>query len=118
MTSFFNSLKNAFLGIYHLLRTERNFKIHFIALIAVIIAGVFFKIKQHEWLTIFIISSVILSLEALNTAIEKLCELYSIERNEKIRLIKDIAAGSVLIAVLFSIVIGILIFGKHLTNML
>lgn len=117
MISFFNSFKYAFSGIFHLLRTERNFKIHIFALAVVIVAGFYFDIEQHEWMALLIISAIVLSLEAFNTSLEKLCDLYSTEKNEKIRIIKDIAAGSVLIAVLFSIAIGVLIFGKHLINM-
>ena len=52
--------------------------------------------------------------EILNTCIEKLCDLYSTEKNEKIKYIKDLAAGGVLFASLIALTVGILIFVHHL----
>jgi diacylglycerol kinase len=50
----------------------------------------------------------------LNTSIEKLCDLYSTEENDKIKIIKDIAAGAVLVASLFAGIVGVLIFWKYI----
>lgn len=93
---------------------ERNFRIHLLALALVIGAGIYFEITENEWLVIFIISAVVLSLEMINSALERLCDLFSPETNVAIGKIKDIAAGAVLIAALFAILIGIMIFWKYL----
>lgn len=106
----------ALTGIYSLIKTELNFRIHCIALIILLAASCYFKITTEEWLMILSISALVLSLEAMNTAIEKLCDLYSMNENAKIKTIKDIAAGAVLISVLFAIAIGILVFWKYLFN--
>lgn len=104
----------AFNGIILLIKTERNFIIHFSALIFVVCLGFYFDIQQTEWFAILGVSALVMSLEAVNTAIEKFCDLYSTEHDLRIKLIKDISASAVLIAVLFSIVIGIIVFSKYL----
>ncbi len=113
MSSMIISFRAAIHGILLVLK-ERNFRIHLLLLALVISAGIYFKIAGHEWLVLFFISALVLSLEMINSAIERTCDLYSKEKNEAIRKIKDIAAGAVLLAALFSVVIGILIFGKHI----
>lgn len=106
----------AFNGIFFLLRKERNFKIHITLLILAICSGYFFGISKIEWLAIFIISALVLSLEAINSTIEKLCDLYSTEQNNSIKQIKDIAAGAVLIASLFAIIVGLIIFLPYIVD--
>ncbi len=113
MKKFIRSFGFAFSGIFQLLRTERNFAIQFSAMILVVLAGFYFSITISEWLIILSISALVLSLEALNSALEKVCDLYSTENDSRIKLIKDIAAGAVLISAIFAAIIGIIVFGKY-----
>lgn len=113
MKKLIRSFYFAFSGVFILLKTERNFKIHVIAFLTVVLAGFIFKITSTEWLMLLSISALVLSLEALNTTLEKLCDLYSKEQNQTIKTIKDIAAGSVLIAAIFSVIVGVIIFWKY-----
>ncbi|NRA11585.1 MAG: diacylglycerol kinase family protein [Crocinitomicaceae bacterium] len=108
------SFADAFRGIFLLVKSERNFQIHVAALICVSIAGIYFDINRFEWLFIILISALVMGLEGANTALEKLCDEVTEERKESIRNIKDIAAGSVLIASISALVIAGLIFWKHL----
>lgn len=89
---------------------ERNFRIHILAFILVCFAGFYFNINKSEWLAIFIISSVVFSLEIVNTAIEKLCDRLSVEEDTQIKKVKDLSAASVLIAAVFAIAVGLIIF--------
>ena len=114
MKAFLRSFYFAFSGLKQLLLKERNFKIHLLALIVVIIGGLYFQITSIEWSIVLTVSALVISLEAINTAIEKLCDLYSSESNEKIKLIKDVAAAAVLIVSIFALVIACFIFGKYL----
>ncbi|MES2798835.1 MAG: diacylglycerol kinase family protein [Bacteroidota bacterium] len=100
----------AFEGIVELLRKERNFQIHCFALVVVVGAGFFFSITRLEWVIILLVSALVLALEGVNTAIEKLCDLYSTEQHSQIKKIKDIAAGAVLVAAIFAAIIGGIIF--------
>lgn len=109
---------HAFRGIQSLFLAERNFRIQFICFILIVAAAMFFDITLPEWLSILIISGVVLSLEALNSSIEKLCDLYSTDENSSIKWIKDVAAGGVLISSLFAIVIAIFIFAPRICQLL
>ena len=108
------SFRDAFNGIGILLRTERNFQIHLVAFILVISAGFYFHIGIRQFVLILIVSALVFSLEAINTAIEKMCDEVTEERKESIRVIKDISAGAVLIASIFALAVGIMIFYPHI----
>jgi len=114
MKVFFRAFGYAFSGIAVLLKTGLNFKIQLIAFCFVCFAGFYFNITTTEWLMILGVSALVLSLEALNTSIEKLCDLYSTEENDKIKKIKDVAAGAVLIAAFFAGIVGVLIFWEYI----
>ena len=114
MIKFLKGFGFAFAGIWQMLLHERNFKVHVLALLVVILAGFYFHITAQEWINILLVSALVLSLEAINTAIEKLCDMHTKEIHPQIKLIKDVAAGAVLIAALFAVVIAFLIFIKYL----
>jgi len=100
----------AFQGLAVLIKSERNFKFHLFAFICISIAGFLFKIESSEWLAILIISSIILTAEALNTAIEKLANHLHPKIHPAIKSVKDIAAASVLISSIIAVVIAGIIF--------
>lgn len=110
------SFVNAFRGIFLLIKSERNFQIHVCALILVVSAGFYFDINRFEWLVIILISALVLGLEGINSALEKLCDEVTEERKESIRNIKDIAAGAVLMAAIAAVIIGITIFFPYFAN--
>jgi len=117
MIKFLKGFGYAFAGIWQMLLHERNFKVHVLALIVVVSAGFYFHITANEWLILLLISALVLALETINSAIEKLCDLYTKETHPQIKLIKDIAAGSVLIAAIFAVVIAIIIFKKYMLTL-
>ncbi len=118
MQRFFRSVSFALNGLLHLLRYERNFQIHVVAFIGVCSAGFFFGISSLEWLVILLVSALVMGLEAINTAIEHLCDLYSTETHERIKKIKDFAAGAVLIAAVFALCIAVVVFLPYMKRML
>jgi diacylglycerol kinase len=105
----------AFNGIRAMLR-ERNFLVELGMLLVTILLGIYFKIDRQDWINIFSVSGLVLGLEVINTSIERLCNLYSMEENAHIKTIKDISAGAVLIACVFAAIVGILIFLPYLLN--
>lgn len=107
--SLIESFRYAFEGIGAALR-GRNFKIQIAASILVIILGFIFNISESQWLIILLLISLILSLEMINTSIEKLLDFISKEKNPEIKTIKDILAGAVLIVSLIAIITGLIIF--------
>ena len=108
--NFFQSLKNAINGILSVVKSGRNIKIQLIFAIIVIIAGIVFKITNIEFLILILTIFLVLVSEFMNTAIENLCDLYTTEYNEKIKIIKDIGAGAVTLAAIASACVGLIMF--------
>jgi diacylglycerol kinase len=107
------SFADAFRGIFLLIKSERNFQIHIVALICVCAAGFYFEINRFEWIVIVLTSALVLGLESVNSALEKLCDEVTEERKESIRTIKDTAAGAVLIGAIAAVVVAALIFSRY-----
>ena len=104
------SFRYAFKGIAHVFTNEHNVWIHLIAALCVIIAGFYFHVDTTEWMMILFAIGLVISAELFNSSVEKLVDLISPGQNEKAGLIKDIAAGAVLICAIASAVIGLIIF--------
>lgn len=103
----------AFKGIFSLF-SEFHFRIHITALVTVIIAGFYFHISSANWVSILLVSGLVLSLEAINSAIENLADAVHPDRHPLIGKCKDIAAGAVLIASIFAVAIAAIIFTPHI----
>ena len=100
----------AFEGIKAFLRYEPQALIHVIAASAVIIAGFYFKMSTTEWLAIIFAIGIVVVSEMLNTAIEKLTDMVSPEIHPQAKVVKDVAAGAVLVASIVAAAIGLLVF--------
>lgn len=108
------SFRHAFNGIRVLFRDETNARIQLLATFAICTLGGFLRIEAWEWAIILLASALVLSLEALNGAVEKLADHLAPERHRTIGLVKDLSAGSVLIAAIFAVILAVLIFLPHL----
>lgn len=105
-----HSVKFAFHGIGSFFLKERNGQIQLgITAVVIALAG-FLNVLLYEWLIIVLFVVIVLTLEMINTALEKLCDVVQPDWHPKIKIIKDIAAGAVLLAAIGSIIAGILIF--------
>jgi diacylglycerol kinase len=104
------SFKYAFSGIGDLARTENNFRFHLLVVVLVILSSVTLRINRKEWIIVVFLIGFVLTAEAFNTAIEKICDFTHPELHPHIGKIKDLAAGGVLIAVITAVVIGLIIF--------
>lgn len=110
MKKFFNGFNFALNGIKYTFKTQLNFRVH--CCVALITTGLSFylELASAEWLWILSAIVIVLMAELTNTAIETLVDLFSPEYNFKAGMVKDIAAGMVLIAAFMALIIGILIF--------
>jgi len=104
------SFKYAFRGIYFLWKSENNSKVHFLLSLLAISSAFMLNISTIEWLWILLAISLVWICEGINTAIEKLTDLVSPDFNEKAGMVKDIAAGIVLISAAFATITGLIIF--------
>lgn len=108
---FSHSLKHACDGLITLFKEERNFRFELICLSLVVIAGLIFHLPINEWLWLISTSAIVLIAEAANTAIENLTDLAShLHSNDFAKKAKDIAAGMVLLAAAFAVIVAGLIF--------
>ena len=110
-----SSFKYAFQGIQLALK-ERNFKIHVFCSILVICFGFYFQVTKNEWLILILCITLVLSLETVNTSIEKLTDLISPQKNTFAGYAKDLAAAAVLIASIAALIIGTMIFWPYFFN--
>ncbi len=100
----------AFKGIAHVFANEHNMWIHLCAAFCVIVSGFYFHIDRTEWLFVLLCIGGVIAAELVNSAIEKLVDLVSPQQNINAGLIKDIAAGAVLIIAIVSVIVGAIIF--------
>ena len=107
---FIQSLQFAIRGIITFFCYVTNGQIQLVAAIIVVTLGLVFQIGAMEWLVVVLCITVVLTLEMINTAIEKLCDVVQPDYHPQIKIIKDIAAGAVLIAALGSVIAGAIIF--------
>ncbi|AYV67175.1 diacylglycerol kinase [Niallia circulans] len=105
-----SSFRLAILGILTAIKQERNVKIHLVITILVIILGLLNDLSKQEWMFIAFCIGLVISLELINTAIERVVDLVTSEYHPLAKEAKDIAAGAVFIAAILSIVIGGIIF--------
>jgi len=117
-TNFFSALKIAMIGMRGLFAESRNARIQLVIFLLVLIGGFIVELNRFEWLWLLIATTIVLALEAINTSIELLSDVYTLDFNLKIKQVKDIAAGAVLIASIFAIIVGAIIFLPHLSAML
>ncbi|MBN2668520.1 MAG: diacylglycerol kinase family protein [Bacteroidales bacterium] len=104
------SFRYAWRGIVRLVRYEHNARIHLtIALIAILL-GFIFNIGALEWLSIALSIGLVFAAELFNSAIEKICDLITLEKHPQIKLIKDYSAGAVLVLAISAVVVGLIIF--------
>lgn len=113
MKRLFRSFGYALNGIKASL-SQTNLRIHFAVLMVVVAAGFYFGITYVEWLSIVFATGLVISMELMNTAIEHLVNLASPGHRPAAGLVKDIAAGAVLVAVVSAIVIGLIVFAKYI----
>jgi diacylglycerol kinase len=97
-------------GIKYCFKHEQNFKIHSLATIVVTAMGFFFSINVTEWLFVIGCCTLVLAMEMMNTAVEKICNHITEDFHPLIKYIKDVAAGAVLICATGSALTGAIIF--------
>lgn len=110
MKKFIKSFTYAINGIRTVFGKERNMNIHLIMATAVIVCAIIFHISGTEWLVCLLCIALVISLEMLNSAIERIVNIISPQINPQAGQIKDIAAGAVLVSVIISAIIGLIIF--------
>jgi diacylglycerol kinase len=108
------SFLNALNGVFWMLKSERNFQIEVFGLLFNLFLIVFLQLNTTDTALILMVSIAVLSLEVLNTGIEKICDVVQPEFDERIKIIKDISAGAVVLMSFAAVCVGILVYWKYL----
>jgi diacylglycerol kinase (ATP) len=108
--SLLDSFNYAFEGIIHVLRTQRNLRIHFAIAIAVIAAALALGVERLELIALLVAIAFVLVAEMFNSAIEGAIDVSTTSFDPNAKLAKDIAAGAVLISSITAIAVGYLVF--------
>ena len=112
------SFAYAFNGLWVLIRDEHNARIHLFFAILTISTGFYFSISAIEWLILMLTIGFVFVAEFFNSAIEALADKISEEKNPMIKKAKDLAAGGVLFAAIISVIVGLIIFGPRLLELI
>jgi diacylglycerol kinase (ATP) len=110
--SLIESFNFAFEGVIHVLRTQRNMRIHFAVAAAVLIAAVAVGVERIELMALLIAISFVLIAEMINSALEAGIDVATTSFDPLAKLAKDIAAGAVLIATVNAVAVGYLVFSE------
>ena len=109
-TGRFKSMGFALKGAIKLITTEHSIMVQSSLAVGLIIAGLYFNISREEWMFQTLAIGLVLSIEGLNTAVEKVADFIHPEFHHRIGFIKDIAAGAVFFAAMTAIAIGLMIY--------
>ena len=108
------SIGYAVKGAIKLITSEHSIMVQATIAVIMTVAGFYFGINRYEWLIQILVFGLVLGIEGLNTAVEKIADFVHPEFHERIGFIKDIAAGAVFFAALTAIAIGCIIYFPYL----
>lgn len=112
----FRSLRHASRGFAYVFRHERNFRIHSVLAVVVLALAGYLGVSPLEFVGLILVILLVLVLEIINSAVERLVDVVSPRLRDQIRIIKDMLAGMVLLAAIGAIVIGVLILLPAVQN--
>jgi diacylglycerol kinase (ATP) len=114
--SILESFNFAFEGIIHVLRTQRNMRIHFLVAAVVLVIAFAAGVSKLELIALLLAIAFVLIAEMINTAVEGAIDVATTSFDPMAKLAKDIAAGAVLIATVNAVAIGYIIFSEQLAS--
>src|SRR3990167_7953721 len=94
----------------HTLFFHQNLRIHLAAAFRSIALGIYFQISSREWFGILVAIFLVLVAEMINTSLEEIINLVKEDHHERARIAKDVSAGMVLLATIFAVIIGMVVF--------
>ena len=104
-------------GVRHVFEHERNARVHLAFAVLAFLLGVSLRVSAAELAAVFFAVIIVFLAEIFNTAIERTLDLIDIRENPRIKLIKDMAAGAVLVAAAAAVMIGVAIFAPYIMEL-
>lgn len=115
---FGRSLRFAWKGISTLAKEEQSFRIQVVAALVVLAAILLLKLQRSETALLLVVTTSVLVLELLNSAVERLVDLFKPRIHHYAEEIKDLMAGAVLVSSIGALLVGVLVFWPHVTALL
>ena len=113
--TFYQSVVEAIKGLKFVIQTERNMRVHLAIAVVVVLLSIILSLSKIEFALILFSIALVLVAETVNTAFELLLDYVNgAKYHDTIKMLKDIAAGGVLVAALNAVVVGVIIFGPKL----
>ncbi len=112
--SFIDSFNCAIEGFFYVMRTQRNMRIHFLLGVAVFLSGILLDFTRIELICLGVVTTIVLLVEMINTAVENIVDLISDTYHPFARTTKDVGAGAVLLASICAVICGYLLFSRHM----
>jgi diacylglycerol kinase len=107
---FWRSFSYAGQGVWHVVRTQRNMRVHLAAAAAVIVLALILQVSAVDWACLLMVIGLVLTAEALNTVVEAIVDLCTDEFQPLAKIAKDVAAGAVLISSVTAVGVGVAVF--------
>jgi diacylglycerol kinase len=117
MKELLQSFKHALRGVRVVFRTEQSFRIQIVVAFIVILAGWFLHLTEFEFIVVLSACAAVLVLELINSIFERIVDAFKPRVSPIVRDIKDIMAGTVLVAVTAAVLVGLVIFVPHLATL-
>lgn len=112
------SFSYAFAGLKVLFKEEHNARIHAVATVLVVAAGILFRITSGEWMAVVICIGMVISAEIVNSSLERCADFIKQERDDRKRDIKDLGAAAVLVCAIAAAVVGCIVFIPYIIQWL
>jgi len=112
----YKSFVYAFRGLFKTLHEEQNLQIQSAAGLVVIILGWYFKIENWEWLILILVIGLVILMELVNSAVERVTDVLKPRLDSYVKEIKDIMAAAVMLASVIAVIIGLIIFLPYFIN--
>lgn len=112
-----SSFRNAFAGVWYVLRTQRNAWIHAILTAAAFILAALVGLRRSEWIMLLLVTGMVWVAEIINTSMEAVVDLANPETHPLAQAAKDTAAAAVLVAAAVALMVGLLLLGPPLWGM-
>ncbi len=109
-----SSLRSACYGLGYCFATQRNMAIHTVIAAVVLFVGLLLGVSLTGMLFLLTAAAAVLIAEAFNTAVEQTIDLYTKERSQLAHTAKNVAAGAVLLASIFAVLVGLFVLGPPL----
>ena len=109
-SGFLRSFAFAGQGVWHVVRTQRNMRVHLLVGLAAVMAGLILRIGAADWACVLTVIGLVLTAETLNTVVEALVDLSTDDFHPLAKAAKDMAAGAVLLSCAAAVGVGVAVF--------